>query len=606
MDFPRRVLQGDGAVLHLLLHVYCAVGEDAYCLAFEVVEFADFGDRVFAGIYFQRQAGINEEGVFLRTKGAGFEAFDVALGLPVDVSAHRDVKHVFVALCHHRAAFKGAVGLMPMPGANLLFGDVGVANQPPVAADKPHQRPRRFAKGHIDDAVAVEEVRRAQRDVGGNKTARVARVGEFMHMPATRGAVDDRAVHNHRLHVVRANVAVRADADGGVGEHVAVLRVHVPLRAAGEDKQVGQRYDVADRAGFACSNPYFDAVVVTRGGRVAHVAFGAAPRHPYFLRFGRRACQHAPLLEVGNSRGVVVRLVEDVFVFRWGLRHVRRDAAVFKARFVGVASKAEHARLPLVHEVVVGTIHRFPRQGVAVAGGVEVVGDFHLRTFFALHPVFHRRHFVAVFEVDLLHPGYRRHALGFRLEFGRRLEFRYKGNRLQLPVGRAQAAQFLRWVFGVDEGQDVRALHVVDVHQVFRRVGGGDFVGRVAVVEGRRAGMKTRVLVAQFDHHRLLAGKREGDEAYPFTGVFHLMHEAQPGAVFHHALRPHQKVAAPRKAVGIADVVGAPPHLRRDFTADKCLLQEFDVAHDLACIHGVCARGRTFRCLLSWLMASPR
>ena len=221
---------------------------------------------------------------------------------------------------------------------------------------------------------------------------------------------------------------------------------------------------------------------------------------------------------------------------------------------------------------MVGAIHRFPRQGVGVAGGVEVVGDFHFGAFFALHPVFYRRHFVAVFEVDLLHPGCQRHALGFRFEFGRWLKFRHEGYWLQLPVGRAQAAQFLRWVFGVDEGQHVRALHVVDVHQVFRRVGRGDFVGRVAFVEGRRAGMEARVLVAQFDDHRLLAGKREGDEAHPFTGVFHLMHEAQPGAVFHHALRAHDAVAAAGKTVGIADVIGAPPHLRRDFAANKGLL----------------------------------
>ena len=313
-----------------------------------------------------------------------------------------------------------------MPGANLLFGDVGVADEPPVAADKPHQRQRRLAKGHVHNAVAVEQVRRAQRDVGGNEAARVARVGEFMHVAAPGGAVDDRAVHNHRLHVVRADVAVRADGNRRVGEDVGVLRVHVPLRAAGEDKQVGQRHDVADRAGFARGNPYFDAVVIARGRRVAHVALRTAARHPYFLRFGVCPCQYAPLLEVGNGRRVVVRLVEDVFVFRRGLRHVRRDAAVFKARFVGVSCQAEHARLPLVHEVMVGTIHRFPRQGVAVAGGVEVVGDFDLRAFFALHPVFHRRHFVAVFEVNLLHPGCQRHALRLRLEFSRRFKLRHK------------------------------------------------------------------------------------------------------------------------------------------------------------------------------------
>ena len=133
----------------------------------------------------------------------------------------------------------------------------------------------------------------------------------------------------------------------------------------------------------------------------------------------------------------------------------------------------------------------------------------------------------------------------------------------------------------MDEGQHVRALHVVDVHQVFRRVGGGDFVGRVAFVEGRRAGMETRVLVAQLYHHRLLAGKREGDEAYPLTGIFDFGNKAQSGAVFHHALRPYQEVATQRQPVGIADVFDAPAHLWRDFAANKCLLQEFDVAHAL-------------------------
>ena len=118
--------------------------------------------------------------------------------------------------------------------------------------------------------------------------------------------------------------------------------------------------------------------------------------------------------------------------------------------------------------------------------------------------------------------------------------------------------------------------------------------------------MKTRVLVAQFDDHRLLAAEGEGDEAYPFTRVFHFGDETQPGAVFHHALRPHEEVAAARQAVGIADVVGASPHLWRDFAANKGLLQEFGVAHARLCIHGVCGRGLTFRCLLSWLMASPR
>ena len=247
-----------------------------------------------------------------------------------------------------------------------------------------------------------------------------------MHMPAPGGAVDDRAVHNHRLHVVRANVAVRADGNRRVGEDVGVLRVHVPFRAARQYQQVGQRHDVADRAGFARGNPHFDAVVIARGGGVAHVALRTAARHPYFLRFGVCPCQYAPLLEVGHGRGVVVRLVEDVFVFRWGFRHVRRDAAVFKTGFVGVACQAEHPRLALVHEVMVGTIYRLPGQFVAVAGGVEVVGHFHFGAFFTLHPVFHRRHFVAVFEVDLLHPGCQRHARCLRLEFGRRFEFRHK------------------------------------------------------------------------------------------------------------------------------------------------------------------------------------
>ena len=158
----------------------------------------------------------------------------------------------------------------------------------------------------------------------------------------------------------------------------------------------------------------------------------------------------------------------------------------------------------------------------------------------------------------------------------------------------------------MDEGQHVRALHVVDVHQVFFGVRRGDFVGGIAVVNGRRAGVEARVLVAELDDHRLFTAEGEGDEAHPFGRIFHLMHEAQPGAVFHHALRAHDAVAAAGKTVGIADVIGAPPHLRRDFAANKGSLQEFGVAHARPCIHGVCARGRTFRCLLSWLMASPR
>ena len=124
----------------------------------------------------------------------------------------------------------------------------------------------------------------------------------------------------------------------------------------------------------------------------------------------------------------------------------------------------------------------------------------------------------------------------------------------------------------MDEGQDVRALHVVDVHQVFLRVGRGDFVGGVALKNSRRAGMKTRVLLAQLDDHRLLAAEGEGDEAYPLTRVFHFGDETQAGAVFHHTLRAHEEVAAAGKAVGIADVVRPPPHLPRDFATHKGLL----------------------------------
>ncbi len=160
------VLRVDFAIRHGLRHV-CTVGEDADFVLPSVAElFLGFSPR-----YRCRPTGINERERFLAHQRRGTQAARCSPWFcPVDVSVHRDVEHVLVAFAY-RAGFKSAVGdRLPMPSANLLFGDAGVADEPPVMLIN-HTSGRRADHVHC---MRWPSGTGAARVIGGNKAARVA------------------------------------------------------------------------------------------------------------------------------------------------------------------------------------------------------------------------------------------------------------------------------------------------------------------------------------------------------------------------------------------------------------------------------------------------
>ena len=195
---------------------------------------------------------------------------------------------------------------------------------------------------------------------------------------------------------------------------------------------------------------------------------------------------------------------------------------------------------------------------------------------------------------------------------GRRRNVRRERDRRERPLGRTKPAQLARRVGRVNERQDVRALHVVDVEQVGRRVRGRDFVdpcrhripvGRVrrrvarrrgdavvvdaaardevaervcgrSVVCSRRSRPERRalrvepdVLLPQLDDHRLRRAVGERDEARLIGAVLDLGDVLQAGTVLDRSLRQRDEVEELGRTRLELDVVDAPEHLRADLAA---------------------------------------
>ena len=97
------------------------------------------------------------------------QAFDVAHRGTVDGPPHDHVKGILAALGHNCAGLESpAVGVVPVPGPDLLLGNVGVSQQIAGRTHGENDGIGRFGVGHVHHVEPVEQVRRAQGQVPGD------------------------------------------------------------------------------------------------------------------------------------------------------------------------------------------------------------------------------------------------------------------------------------------------------------------------------------------------------------------------------------------------------------------------------------------------------
>ena len=87
-------------------------------------------------------------------------ALDIAFGHATNGPADHSIKPVLVTFSHYSHRLEDAVGVMLMPGSDLLFWCVGQAQQHAGCRHKPDHLQWRFGKGHVRDLVVVKQVSR--------------------------------------------------------------------------------------------------------------------------------------------------------------------------------------------------------------------------------------------------------------------------------------------------------------------------------------------------------------------------------------------------------------------------------------------------------------
>ena len=195
-------------------------------------------------------------------------------------------------------------------------------------------------------------------------------------MAATGRAVNHRVVHNGWLHIVCADVGLRAHRNCGRRNDIAVHRTDSPLGGAGECEQLRQGDDVPDRVRLSSCNTKLDSIRVLGRNRIRHVAFGPAPRHQHRLRRVVCASKDAALLEVRYCTWIVVCAVEH------GVIHRRRNARVWRNVVIDngcsgrFANESVQAALQLVHAIARRIRYGCPRNSDVCSTCPEIGIDF--------------------------------------------------------------------------------------------------------------------------------------------------------------------------------------------------------------------------------------
>ena len=104
------------------------------------------------------QAAINKESVLDAGYLAAFHALYVALLHAVDVAAHHHVQHIFLAFRDAGDRLDEAVSVVPVPAHQLLFGDVGQAQQHAVITHIPDNRVGHLLVSNVRQFLAFEQV----------------------------------------------------------------------------------------------------------------------------------------------------------------------------------------------------------------------------------------------------------------------------------------------------------------------------------------------------------------------------------------------------------------------------------------------------------------
>ena len=224
------------AARHHARRMHRAVGQDRHRAAFQVRKAADrVSGRAVVG-----QARIHEERVFLLAEEPRRHALDVAHALPVDRATDHGIDRILGALGHAGDRLERAGGVVLVPGADLLLGHVGEAQQLARRGHEPRHRSRRLLERDVLDVEPVEEVRRPQRQIARDVAAGLPVVCELADVAAACGAVEHVGIHDHRLRVAGADVGLRTHGHAAGRDRVRIHRGHPPL---GRPSQQHQRVE---------------------------------------------------------------------------------------------------------------------------------------------------------------------------------------------------------------------------------------------------------------------------------------------------------------------------------------------------------------------------
>ena len=101
----------------------------------------------------------------------------------------------------------------------------------------------------------------------------------------------------------------------------------------------------------------------------------------------------------------------------------------------------------------------------------------------------------------------------------------------------------------------------MDLEQIIRRVRRGYLIRVTVGREKRRSScVEPSVLITQLNHHRLINGPRERNQATRLIRVFRRSYKPKPGAILYRPLRKNQKVFTKREPRLILLIVKPPVH----------------------------------------------
>ncbi|KAK6023120.1 hypothetical protein OSTOST_11154, partial [Ostertagia ostertagi] len=268
-------------------------------------------------------------------------ALDIADGPAVHGALHREVQDAFAALGDAGHAFDQAVRHMPVPGVDVVFLQVGEAQQHPVGAHAPDDAVGIAGIGPFLDRLALEQVAGEDRDVAALEAVRREFIGDVADLLARRRDIDRAALGGDRRDLRDALVALRLHGAIGRGHHVG-LRTGpgLPYRTRGPDQQDVEAQQEADLVHLAAGDGAGDRVAVFRRRRGVHVVEGRRGRRIERLRLLVGPAVPLPALVIGRAARILVGGVERVLGLRRSVGRVGLDRRVGRGERVDPRRRA--------------------------------------------------------------------------------------------------------------------------------------------------------------------------------------------------------------------------------------------------------------------------